>query len=66
MADKEITPELLQEDASAERMAEELIPLIKQGSKRDKQLADLKAVCDSLGSEGSIARTGKFISEILR
>ena len=66
VADREITPELLQEDASAERMAEELIPLIKQGSKRDKQLADLKAVCNSLGLEGSIARTGKFISEILR
>ncbi|MBO7298262.1 MAG: lipid-A-disaccharide synthase [Kiritimatiellae bacterium] len=63
VADKEITPELLQDAVTPERMAAELIPLIKDGEARTKQLAELQRVCDLLGEDGAILRTGKFVSE---
>ena len=66
VAGREITPELLQEAVTPERMASELVPLIKQGAARDAQLAELQKVCDSLGSEGAIVRTGKFIAHQLQ
>jgi lipid-A-disaccharide synthase len=63
VADKEITPELLQDDVSPERMAAELIPLVRLGEARDTQLRELQKVCDALGAEGAIERTGKFIAD---
>ncbi len=61
VAGREITPELLQEAVTPERMASELVPLIKEGEARQQQLAALQGVCDSLGAEGAIARAGEFI-----
>lgn len=61
VAGREITPELLQEAVTPERMASELVPLIKEGDARQQQLAALQGVCDSLGAEGAIARAGEFI-----
>ncbi len=63
VAGKEITPELLQEAVIPERMASELIPLIKGGAARETQLAELQKVCDSLGVEGAISRVGKFVAQ---
>lgn len=66
VAGHEITPELLQENLTPERMASELIPLIRTGAAREAQLSELQKVCDSLGTEGAIARTGKFVAEQAR
>lgn len=63
VAGREITPELLQEAVTPERMASELVPLIMVGSTRNAQLEELHKVCNSLGSEGAIERTGKFVAE---
>lgn len=63
VADKEITPELLQDAVSPERMAAELVPLIKEGNAREEQLKELQKVCELLGSEGAICRAGKFIAD---
>jgi lipid-A-disaccharide synthase len=65
VAGREITPELLQEAVTPERMASELAALIKAGAAREAQLSELQRVCNSLGSEGAIARTGKFVAQKL-
>jgi lipid-A-disaccharide synthase len=65
VAGREITPELLQEAVTPERMASELVALIKAGAAREAQLSELQRVCNSLGSEGAIARTGKFVAQKL-
>jgi lipid-A-disaccharide synthase len=59
-----IVPELLQEDAQPERIAETLRDLLA-GPARDRQLAGLARVREALGAGGAAQRTAALARELL-
>lgn len=61
---EEIVPELLQESATPDRIAEALEPLF-EGPARTRQLADLARVVERLGPPGAIEATAGLVEEML-
>jgi lipid-A-disaccharide synthase len=64
VAGEPIVPELLQQDASPERMAEELLAMLGDPSRREQQLAGLARVRAQLGEPGAVARGAEAILEL--
>lgn len=64
VAGRAVVPELLQEAARPRRLAEALLPLLA-GPERERQLAELGAVRDALGSGGAAERTADLAEELL-
>ena len=61
IADKFIVPELLQYDATPEKLARASLDIIRSGSKRSEMLAELKKVKEGLGSPGAEVRAAQSI-----
>ncbi len=65
LAGRKVVPELLQREASAERMAAELEVLLADGPARDAQLAGLREVRGSLGEPGAPLRVAEEVAGVL-
>jgi lipid-A-disaccharide synthase len=61
LAGRAVVPELLQRDATGERMAAELEPLLPGGTARDEQLRGLEEVRTLLGEPGAPRRVAEEI-----
>ncbi len=66
IAGKEVAPELLQYDATAEKMADKVIGLLSDGKKIAAIREDLKRVAYSLGESGASSRAARAILPFLR
>lgn len=66
VAGHECCPEFLQHDATPERMAAALLPLIKDTTARTKMLADLQAVASALGETHPAEKAAAIIQEELK
>lgn len=65
LAGRKVVPELLQREASAERMAMELERLLTDGAARETQLAGMREVRASLGEPGAPLRVAEEVAEVL-
>lgn len=65
LAGREVVPELLQREASAQRMAAELEALLGDGPAREKQLAGLREVRATLGEPGAPLRVAEEVAGVL-
>jgi lipid-A-disaccharide synthase len=65
IADKEIVPELLQEEANVERISSELLKLLFDTPLRSKMKADFKMVQKLLGEPGASDRAAILALELL-
>ena len=65
LAGREVVPELLQREASAERMAEELERLLSDPAAREAQLAGLREVRATLGEPGAPLRVAEEVAGVL-
>jgi len=61
VAGEPIVPELLQKDATPERMAVELLSMLRDPARREAQLAGLSRVRAQLGEPGAVARGAEAI-----
>ena len=64
VAGKRIVPELIQDDFTPERTAEEAITLLTDVSKRDEMRASLAQVRQQLGTPGATARAAETVLEV--
>lgn len=65
LAGRRVVPELLQGEASAERMAAELEALLSPGPAREAQLAGLREVRGALGEPGAPLRVAEEVARVL-
>lgn len=65
LAGRKVVPELLQREASAERMASELELLLSDPAAREAQLAGLREVRGSLGEPGAPLRVAEEVAGVL-
>ncbi len=63
--DRLVCPELIQKDASPEKISEWVTLLIEDSSKRQKMLDDLAEVRKLLGNPGAVAKTADLVIELL-
>ena len=63
LADREIVPELLQEAATAENMADAARRLLTDASARERQKAEVRSVVALLGEGGAVARAASVVLE---
>ena len=64
LVNKKIQPELLQDEVTGERIAEEILKLYRGESHREKVVADLKIACAKLGDKGAAQRIAKKILSV--
>ncbi|MFT5466367.1 MAG: lipid-A-disaccharide synthase [Verrucomicrobiales bacterium] len=65
LADREVVKELLQENFTAERLAEELKRLIDNDEGRQQLLDEMKTVVNQLGEGGAHENAAKFIGQLV-
>jgi len=65
IAGKEVSPELLQYDATPENLSRMVLSIITSPEKLEKQTRELKKVKESLGTSGASERAAKIISNFL-
>ena len=65
LAGRGLVPELLQRDASPERMAEEIERLLGDRAAREAQLQGLREVRDSLGEPGAPRRVAEEVARAM-
>jgi lipid-A-disaccharide synthase len=65
IADEQICPELVQDDASPARIAQLMEPLIEDTHERAAMLDGLAEVKDVLGSPGAVDRTAGAVLDML-
>lgn len=65
LAGRRLVPELLQRDATGERMADEIERLLADPAARDEQIAGLRSVRASLGTPGAAGRVAEEIARYL-
>ena len=65
LAGRTLVPELLQRQATPERMAAELLPLLEDGAARAEQLRGLEEVRASLGEPGAPRRVAEELARSL-
>jgi len=65
IAGRRVVPELLQREANPLRMVEALLPLIDDGSERQRVVADLKEVRSAIGQPGALERAADKVLEII-
>jgi lipid-A-disaccharide synthase len=64
VAGRRIVPELIQDDFTPERTAEEAIALLTDAGKRAEMCAALSSVREQLGSPGATARAADTVLEV--
>lgn len=65
IAGRIIVPELLQYDATPEKLAETSMSIMRDGKKRSAMIAELYLVKDSLGSPGASSRAARAVLQYL-
>ncbi len=63
LAGREVCPELLQNDATPEKMAELVCEITSDGARRDQMLRDLDQVNEGLGEAGALLRAAEIVAE---
>jgi lipid-A-disaccharide synthase len=66
LAGKRIVPEFVQGDATVSKILPEALALIADGPQRDRMLADLQAVRDSLGGPGASKRAAEQVLDAIK
>lgn len=66
MADKEVVPEILQDDVTGDNLAKEILTLLNNTETRDKQLQGLRDVYQQLGQDGASDRTAALIMSLVK
>jgi lipid-A-disaccharide synthase len=66
LAQADIVPELLQDDATPAALAAAVSPLLCDSPTRAAQLAAFATIRDSLGTPGAVARTAQMILDLTR
>jgi lipid-A-disaccharide synthase len=66
VAGREIAPELLQEAVTPERMAEAVLPLLRDTPERRKQQDELERVAASLGNGGALEQAAQVVRHVAR
>jgi lipid-A-disaccharide synthase len=66
VAGREVVPEILQDEATPERIAREVLSLLKDGDRRDAMVKDLGRVRAALGTPGAANRAAGICVEILQ
>lgn len=66
LAGKEVVPELIQDDFTAEALVQKLLPLLEDGPERRKMLADLAAIRADLGGPGASERAASEVLATVR
>ncbi len=65
VADRQVVPELLQEEASAKNLAEQIAPLLYAPKVIETMRQGLVEVCERLGGPGASARAAEIALEII-
>jgi len=65
IAGKEVVPELIQHDMQPERIAKEVMSLLRDDSRRETMVAALREITASLGSPGAVARAADLALELV-
>ncbi len=65
VAGREIVPELIQKEATGERMAQEVLALVNDTARVERMRSKLQAVADSLGPAGASRRAAREIVSLL-
>jgi len=65
IARKMVVPEILQYEATPERLASEMISLISSKQKQENQIRGLRRVKGELGSPGASMRTARIIADFI-
>jgi lipid-A-disaccharide synthase len=65
IAGRRIVPELIQEAASPERMAEEVMAILKSRSRQEDMIGDLATIRERLGRPGAAVRAAEMALELL-
>ena len=66
LAENEIVPELLQQDFTPERLAEEAILLLKDQDRRATMIGRLKQIRSLLGEPGAYQRAAKILVDQIK
>lgn len=66
LANKKIQPELLQDEVTAEKIAEEILKLYRGEKNRERVVEELKSACEKLGEHGAANRVAKKILEVAK
>jgi lipid-A-disaccharide synthase len=66
VAGRKVVPELIQNDARAEKMAVETAKLLQESVERKRMVQDLQEVSQLLGEKGASARTAEIALEMMR
>lgn len=61
IADKEVIPELLQSDVSADNIVEHMLPLLDDLKENEHMRQELRTVRDKLGEPGAVKRVAELI-----
>lgn len=65
VAGERVVPEILQDEATPERLAEELGPLLEEGPRRARVLRGLEGIRARLGTPGAAGRVAELAEELL-
>jgi len=65
VAGEEVVPELMQDEVTPQRLAQEAMTILEDGRKKENMIKKLKMVVERLGSGGASARTAEMALEMM-
>ena len=65
IAGKTVVPELLQKDASADRIAAEALYILTDGERKQEMIKELSAISSKLGNPGAARKTAQLACDML-
>jgi lipid-A-disaccharide synthase len=65
VAGKQVVPELIQGDATPDRLAREVVKILEDSNIRSRMIGNLEAVTESLGGGGAAKRTAALALEMI-
>jgi lipid-A-disaccharide synthase len=65
VAGEQVIPELIQDDVTPDRLAQEAFEILEGGQKRENMIEKLRMVKERLGRGGASERTARIVIDIL-